>query len=54
MCDVQDGVVARAEQVSSEFFADFKQKMASRRKSDLPVLAQAGKHVDLRTSFQSA
>lgn len=35
--------MARAEQVSSEFFTDFKQKMISRRKSNLPVLAQAGK-----------
>ncbi|KAJ9114202.1 hypothetical protein QFC20_001718 [Naganishia adeliensis] len=41
LAGVPDSVVARAEQVSSEFFADFKQKMASRRKSNLPVLAQA-------------
>ncbi|KAJ9117461.1 hypothetical protein QFC22_004311 [Naganishia vaughanmartiniae] len=41
LAGVPNSVVARAEQVSSEFFANFKQKMASRRKSDLPVLAQA-------------
>lgn len=31
----------RAEQVSGEFFEAFKQKLESRRKSALPVLAQA-------------
>ncbi|KAJ9104934.1 hypothetical protein QFC19_003729 [Naganishia cerealis] len=41
LAGVPDSVVTRAEQVSSEFFTDFKQKMAARRKSDLPVLAQA-------------
>ena len=34
-------MVTRADQVSAEFFAAFKEKLASRRKSTQPVLAAA-------------
>jgi DNA mismatch repair protein MSH6 len=37
----QDTVVDRAEQVSGEFFEAFKRKLATRRRSALPVVAQA-------------
>ncbi|ORY31917.1 muts domain V-domain-containing protein [Naematelia encephala] len=41
MAGVQTDVVIRADQVSAEFFRDFKAKLASRRRSALPLVAHA-------------
>jgi DNA mismatch repair protein MSH6 len=41
MAGVPLEVVARAEQVSAEFFEAFKSKLASRRRSKLPLVAHA-------------
>ncbi len=38
---LQDSVVSRAETVSGEFFDAFNKKLATRRRSALPVVAQA-------------
>ncbi len=41
MAGVPDDVVVRADQVSAEFFENFKAKLASRRRSALPLVAHA-------------
>ena len=41
MAGVPENVVVRADQVSAEFFENFKTKMASRRRSALPLVAHA-------------
>lgn len=41
MAGVKEEVVVRADQVSAEFFQAFKEKMASRRRSALPLVALA-------------
>ncbi len=44
LAGLPDEVVTRAEQISKEFSADFKQKQMVKRRSDLSVLAQAGEY----------
>ena len=41
MAGVPDEVVVRADQVSAEFFDDFKAKLLARRRSALPLVAHA-------------
>lgn len=42
LAGVPDSIVTRAEAVSKEFFADLQSKLATRRRSKLPAIAQAG------------